>query len=235
MKISLCIPTRKEPIPQLVAAVDASLPLLREAGHVVGVTTEIGSAYISFAAANMLAQAMIWGADVVVFIEDDHTWAPEALLKLIETPGDVVSGNYRYKDDSGDFMAIPLVKDGKIYARRDGCLMGDKVPAGFLKITPECVRRFRAAYPELICDNTEKGTQFIDLFNHGAFKGVWYGQDFAFSRRWRAIGGEIWIVPDLDISHWIRNDDGSYTEYPGNYQKHVLEKQGPLKMLERVA
>lgn len=235
MKVSLCIPTRKEPIPQLEAAVDASLPLLRDAGHVVGVTTEIGCAYISFAAANMLAQALIWEADAIVFIEDDHSWEASALLKLVETPGDVVAGNYRYKDDSGDFMAIPYVKDEKIFVRKDGCVLADKVPAGFLKITPRCVEVFRKAYPELICDNLEKGTKFVDLFNHGAFKGVWYGQDFAFSRRWRAIGGEIWIVPDLDISHWVRNEkDGTYTEYLGNYQR-VLDKQGPVQPLERAA
>jgi hypothetical protein len=226
MKVSLCIPTRKEPFPQTVEAIERSLPLLRGAGHVVGAVTEIGSAYISWAAGTMVGKSLMWGADAIVFIEDDMSFSPESLLKLVETPGDVVSGNYRYKDDTGDYMAIPLSINKQIPMRRDGCIAGHAVPAGFLKITPACVARFRKAYPYLICDNTEKGTPFVDLFNHGAFRGVWYGQDFAFSRRWRGCGGDLWIRPDLEISHWVKNDDGTFTEYPGNYLAYLHEKSG---------
>jgi hypothetical protein len=256
MKVALCIPTRKEPFPQMIEAVDRSIASVKAAGYVVGATTEIGSAYISWAAAHLVAKALIWEADIIVLIEDDMSFAPEALLRLIETPGDVVAGNYRYKDDTGDFMGFPLVLGDKggafdrpelppdtpmtIKIRKDGCIVAKSAPAGFLKLTRHCVERFRVAYPELICDDTRQKAVFTDLFNHGAHKGVWYGQDFAFCRRWRECGGTVWIQPDLDISQWIKRDEGTFVEYPGNYkrwlkEKHNVDFEGVQASLRRAA
>lgn len=225
MKVALCIPTRKAPFPQMVEAIEASLPLLRGAGHTVGVITEIGSAYISWAVGQMVAKAMLWEADAAVIIEDDMSFDPQALLRLIEMPGDVVAGNYRYKFDPVEYMAIPTVVDGKVHIYSNGCIKADKVPAGFLKITRRAVERFRKHYPSLICDDHKRELQFVDLFNHGAYQGVWFGQDFAFSRRWRAAGEDIWVIPDLNISHWLKQDDGTYTEFPGNYLQFLRAEQ----------
>ena len=48
---------------------------------------------------------------------------------------------------------------------------------------------------------TTFGDYSVDLFNHGAHDGAWYGEDYAFSRNWLALGGDIWIVPDLNLTH----------------------------------
>jgi hypothetical protein len=40
-----------------------------------------------------------------------------------------------------------------------------------------------------------------NLFNHGAWNGIWYGEDYAFSRRWLEKCGDIWIVPNLKLNH----------------------------------
>jgi hypothetical protein len=240
MKVALCIPTRKEPFPQMIEAVDASIASIKAAGHVVGAVTVAGSAYISWAAALMVAKGLLWGADAAILIEDDMSFGPDALLKLIETPGDVVAGNYRYKTELEEYMGFPLLTgdpggafdkpelpegvQSTMLIRKDGCIVGKSAPAGFLKITRECVERFRKAYPETICDDTRQGTEFTDLFQHGGHKGVWYGQDFAFCRRWRDCGETVWIQPDLDISHWLRKDDGTYVEFPGNYRKWLMAK-----------
>ena len=242
MKVALCIPTRKEPFPQMVEAVDRSIASIKAAGHVVGASTVAGSAYISWAAGLLVAKAMLWGADAAVLIEEDMSFGEDALLKLIETPGDVVAGNYRYKSDIVEYMGFPLLagdaggaydkpilSEGErstMLIRKDGCIVGKSAPAGFLKITRQCVERFRRAYPDAICDDTRQGTEFTDLFKHGGHNGVWYGQDFAFCRRWRDCGETVWIQPDLDISHWIKKDDGTYVEYAGNYRKHLIEKHG---------
>ena len=33
----------------------------------------------------------------------------------------------------------------------------------------------------------------------GAHNGAWWGEDYAFCRRWREKGGQIWCLPDLGI------------------------------------
>jgi hypothetical protein len=97
-----------------------------------------------------------------------------------------------------------------------------------MKITREGVARFMLAYPALMY--LEKDQLAVDLFNHGAHQGVWYGEDYAFSRNWLAAGGEIWIVPDLDLTHWsmgVKPDKTvEYTDYPGNLHRYLLQQEG---------
>jgi hypothetical protein len=68
-----------------------------------------------------------------------------------------------------------------------------------MKITADAVNKFMTAYPELCYG--PKYNLSVDLFNHGAHKGTWYGEDYAFSRNWIDCGGEIWTIPDLNIDH----------------------------------
>lgn len=223
MRVALAIPTVTRPYQQTIDAVDASLPLLRAAGHTVGAVSEVGSAYISWARANMLRKALEWSSDAVVFIDHDLSWEPRDLLTLVETPGHVVGGTYRFKDDTGDYMGHVIPGDGgKPRARADGAVLMKDIPAGFLKITPTTVKLIREAHPELCCDDTQRGERYVDLFHHGAHKGVWYGEDYAFCRRWREMGGQVWCVPDLSLTH--HGADG--TAYPGNYHEYLLRRPG---------
>lgn len=222
MRVVLCIPTVHEPFPQTKAAVAAAADPLRDAGHHVGILHEVGSAYVSWARANMTRKALVWGAEAMVYIDHDLSFPPEDLIRLIETPGDVVAGNYRFKDDTGDYMGIPLIENGRIGYRKDGCIRAKLVPAGFLKVTRAAVERIREAHPELICDDPTTGERFVDIFHHGAYRGVWWGEDYAFSRRWREMGGTVWMQPDFRISHWLRKGD-EYTEFPGHYLAHLQD------------
>ena len=183
--------------------------------------TEIGNPYISAARSYMLRKALDAKADVIVFIDHDLSWNPQALLKLIETPGDVVAGIYRFKNDDCAYMGvIDDDEDFRPKVRDDGCIKATRVPAGFLKITKEAVNRFMAFYPDLCYG--PKYNLSVDLFNHGAYKGAWWGEDYSFSRNWIDLGGEIWVVPDLDLNH--HSSDGRI--FAGNYHEFLLRQPG---------
>ena len=168
----------------------------------------------------MLRKALDAKADVIVFIDHDVSWQPEDLLTLIEAKGNVVAGTYRFKNDSGEFMGTVLPDiEGNVQIREDGGVRAHSIPAGFLKITKECVDKFIDSYPEL-CYGA-KYSPSVDIFNHGAHKGVWYGEDYSFARRWREAGGEIVILPHLQISHWA---DG--VEYAGTYHDYLCKQPG---------
>lgn len=220
MKVFLCTPTRAAPHAAHVAALAASASVLDGAGIEHGVVYEVGCPYISHARATMLRKALDAGAEAVVFIDDDVSWRPQDLLKLIETPDPVVAGTYRYKLDNEEYMgSIYSGLDHRPTVRDDGCIKGHTVPAGFLKLTRDAVRAFMKAYPELLYGHPENPS--IDIFNHGARGGVWYGEDMAFSHRWRECGGEIWLQPDLDLDH-----HGPDKVYPGNYHRFLLRQPG---------
>ena len=224
-KVVFCIPTVERPFSPMLEALAASVPAIQAAGWDEGCVSEIGNPYISAARNIMLRKALDAKADVVVFLDHDLSWQPLDLLSLIETGGDVVAGTYRFKHEPEKYMGKLAVVPGTMrpIQRGDGCIKATSIPAGFLKITRNTVNSFIEAYPELCYG--EKCSPHVDLFNHGAMDGIWYGEDYGFSYRWTKAGGELWIRPDLDISHHL--PDGQ--AFPGNFLDYMLRQPGGSK------
>lgn len=230
-RVAICTPSWERPTDAYIQALESSVPALDAAGWEHAAAFEVTNPYISAARASMLGQALAWGADVVVFIDDDVSWEPADLIKLIETDGDVVAGNYRYKnDDEVRFMGKPFLgeRGHPIVRQSDGAVLMLAVPAGFLKVTRAGVMRFLEAYPHLRMNWKDDGVN-VDLFNHGVWNGVWFGEDFGFSRNWNDLGGQIWCVPDLNLTHNSRGYFGKgglrwhpEKAYPSNYHRYLL-------------
>lgn len=226
-KVIFCIPTLRKPYQVCLDSLEASVPLIDEAGWEHGMVSEVGSPYISCARSVMLRKALDAKADVIVFIDHDLSWDADNLLTLIETKGDVVAGTYRFKKDKIEYMGACLPDiHGNPQIRKDGCVKGQWIPAGFLKVTRNAINRFISAYPELCYG--EKCAPHIDLFNHGAYEGVWYGEDYSFARRWRELGGEIVIIPNLNINHHTPEQ-----EYKGNFHEYLMTMPGGRNDPER--
>lgn len=218
-RVVFCIPTVTKPYQACLDSLKASVPLIQSAGWSDHVIFKIGCPYISAARSLMLRKALDANADVIVFIDHDLSWNPRDLLTLLETEGDVVAGVYRYKKEPEEYMGglLPDV-NGRPQVRGDGCVKAFCIPAGFMKITRAGVNRFISEYPELTYG--EKASPHVDLFNHGAHKGAWYGEDYAFSRNWTEKCGDIWVIPDLNITHH------SDRPYPGNFHNFLLRQVG---------
>lgn len=216
-RVAFCTPTVSRPYPQFLEACEPAFRVVEDAGWKADAVYEVGNAYISGARATMLRKAINAMADVIVFLDHDVSFEPGALLALIETDGDVVSGTYRFKEDEEKYMGWMQIVDHALQQRDDGCIRATHVPAGFLKITRAAVNRFMEAYPELVYG--ERCLPHIDLFNHGTIEGVWFGEDYAFSRRWTEAGGDIWLRPDLSIDH--HSPDKAY---PGNFAAFIKRK-----------
>lgn len=211
----------ERPFPQFLASLEASIPRIKDAGWDEGSVYEVGNAYISAARASMLRKALDAKADVIVFLDHDLSWEPLDLLTLLETEGDVVAGTYRFKEEPEKYMGKLATEPGttRPIQRPDGCIKATHIPAGFLKITRAAVNHFMASYPDLLYG--DRCSPHIDLFNHGAHDWVWYGEDYAFSRRWIDCGGEIWVRPDLNITHHTKDK-----AFPGNFLEYMRRQPG---------
>lgn len=228
MKVVFATPSLSGPTLPYISALEQSIPVVKAAGWEEAYVQELGCPYISHARATLTRRALDAGADVVVYLDYDLSWDPGDLLKLLETPGDVVAGLYRYKKDEEEYMGAWHTRpDTKpILRASDGCIRGYRVPAGFLKVTREAIRRIMREHPELVYGDPEHPS--VDLFQHGAHKGVWYGEDMAFSRRWTDMGGEIWIEQDLNLVH---HDVRSGKAYPGNLHQWLGRQPQPEGVL----
>lgn len=223
MKVVFATPTLKRPFEPNLASLEASVPVLNEAGIDHQVVYEVGNPYISAARATMTRKALSANADAIVYIDHDVSWRPTDLLKLIQTPGDVVAGTYRFKHEDAsieEYMGVVESNEhGRPAVREDGCIKATLVPAGFLKVSKEAIDKFMGAYPELIYGPHYSPS--VDLFNHGAHGRLWWGEDYAFSRRWKECGGELWLIPDLGLDH---HSPGKI--YRGNFHEFLLKQPG---------
>jgi len=217
LRVVFCSPTRDRPHSAFLDALERSVPVLDAAGVDHSAVFEIGCPYISGARCALLGRALLKGADQIVFLDDDVSWRPEDLLRLIQAEGDVVGGTYRYKIDEEKYMGRIWKEPQGTLVRKDGAVHMRCLPAGFLRVTRKAVERFMDAYPDLVVD--ADGNRNVDLFNHGAYKGVWWGEDYAFCRRWNDIGEKVWCLPDLRVDHHGRD-----RVYEGNFWKFLQRK-----------
>lgn len=224
MRVVLCTPTREGPSAPFIASCEASAPLIEAAGHECLSVFEVGNPYISAARSQMLRKAMDRKADCVVFIDDDLSWRPSDLLRLIETDAPVCGGTYRFRKEAEEYMGALIVdSDDRPIVRADGCMKANRLPGGFLKVTRAAVERFKRNYPDLVYGKGHGMEASVDLFNHGAISGVWYGEDYAFSKRWLSRCGDLWLVPDLSIAHHSWKNGPAY---PGNFHRFMLGRPG---------
>jgi hypothetical protein len=241
-KVVFGIPVAKfsGPHPKTVDSLRNCLPAVEAAGFEHGFTYTAGNPYISGARAEITRKALDWGADMIVYIDHDVSWNPEDMVKLLKTEGEVVGGTYRCKvedegkymgaiythlaDESGTACECGVVHDdlrfnGIPIVRKDGCIKARTLPAGFLKVTTGCIDKFMRSYPEM-CYGPQYSLS-VDLFNHGAHEGIWWGEDYAFCRKWEACGGENWLIPNMNIGHW----EGEKC-YEGNYHDFLMKQDG---------
>lgn len=234
-KVIFATPSLNGPTAPYIASLEASIPMIEAAGYEHQYVQEIGCPYISGARATMTRKALDAGADIIVYLDYDLSWDPQDLLTLIETEGDVVAGTYRIKHEPEEYMSTLFSdEEGRPKLRADGCIKANLVPAGFLKITKAGINRFMHAYPELTYGPLY--SQSVDLFNHGAVLGdrIWWGEDYCFAWRWNDKCGDIWLVPNLNITHnSVKNDYKTglqtITPYPGNLHEFLLRQPGGSK------
>ena len=221
MKLVLCVPTITRPYQQLLQSIEDAVPALDAAGIEHQMVTEVGNPYISQARNVMLRKALDARADQVVFLDHDISFSPAALMTLIATEGDVVAGTYRFKKDEEEYMGrfVTDAAGRPIVRESDGAVHAEWVPGGFLRVSASAVDQFMKAYPHLCYGVAYR--PHVDLFNHGAHKGVWYGEDYAFSRNWNDCGGSIWLTPDIDITHHSADK-----AYPGNFHMYLRRRPG---------
>lgn len=227
MKVVIATPTIERPYPKYLDSLEASVPVLEAAGIEPLAVFNVGSPYISHARAVMLRKALDAKAEVIVFIDHDLEWEPSDLLRLIQKDDPVVAGTYRFKIDEERYMGTIKhgADDKRPVVRADGCIAAEWVPAGFLKVTVGAVDKFIQNFPELCFG--PRYSPHVDLFNHGAHERLWYGEDYAFSRNWNAKCGEIWIIPDLNLTHHTKDK-----AYPGNYHEYLLRRPGGSKHVQ---
>lgn len=139
------------------------------------------------------------------FLDDDVGWEPEAVIRFLERPEPVLAGIYPKKSDELDYP-VHLCSDletGKLIENSDGLFLAQAVPTGFLRIKRWVLEKM-AEISGIFYDEEydhSVGTYF-NIFEMGVPPHRWWtGEDYAFTRKWIDMGGEVWVDPNIKFTH----------------------------------
>lgn len=178
--------------------------------------------------AGLLLAAMKTDATHFLWIDSDMGWEPEQVRNLL-----CVAEHHEFVGIPGvrkDEKAIPcaVMLPEVEQCPKTGFLSVESVGFAFVMMRRSVVEKMQAAYPELeysvkdgtnfalFCEFIDKGDKRIGP------KGSYLSEDVAFCRRWRAIGGEIWVDPHASLIHAGRKE---YTGSIASHSQAALERQ----------
>lgn len=192
---------------------------LKDKGIAFTIYDESGNALIGDCRAVIVAKFLASDATDLVFVDSDVLWEAGALIKLLDHPVDFVAGIYPQRRDPPNYC-VSWILDREVLSAdpATGLLEVAGVPAGFMRLTRAMMEKMVLFYPntEFYCEDlpNQKAWALFDPYRIGRLK---LGEDYAFCRRWRDIGGKVWIDPEISMGHvgfktfgghlgnWLRN------------------------------
>lgn len=88
---------------------------------------------------------------------------------------------------------------------------------GFMMIKRDCLVKMMEKYPELQYNNDLNVDKSIDKYSFALFDTMidegsrrYLSEDYTFCRRWQKMGGQIWLDPFVNLTHY------GFTPFPGN-------------------
>lgn len=177
----------------------------------------------------------------VLMIDSDESWEPESVVRLLMHPDEIVGGAYRMKNHPTDYTGSlkyaehegQWVPVGRTYPDGSRLCEATRVAAGFMRIKISALRKWAAAYPELVSE--ELDGKKVQFFSRGIRDGIQHCQDMMFSRRWLDIGGQLWIDPHVKIGHWwMECHAGDFDAYLQSLKKKPMSEKEAFAIVEQM-
>lgn len=219
---------------------------LSKAGHSI-TTTTIGNESLITRARNTLAHKFMESdADALLFIDADHGWNADDVVRMIESGKDLIGAIYPMKginwenvrfaaqlgmenleEYSGHF-AINFLKENQPFNSDEPFKVKD-IGTGMMFITRKVFETIAPMCKKYKNNNvgttgvpfgemvTEYFTTFVDENE------ILLSEDYAFCRMWQNAGGEVWSAPWVRITH---SGDYNFAGYfPRLLQLNQLRKE----------
>ena len=162
----------------------------------------------------------------LLFVDADISFQPAQVLRMVQFDQDVVAGMYPLKIREWSAAAIERVRycepldtaplryvglpcEGEAITTLDGFVSAEYAGTGFLMIRRAALLRMMEAYPELAFSAAhDRGAQKPSPYRYALFDCMiepetrhYLSEDYTFCRRWRDIGGQIWLDTRGALTH----------------------------------
>lgn len=178
--------------------------MLKASGVPTQFAEEKYTADIALARDNIFSAFVRSNATHLLMIDADMGWDLDAVIRLFCARKDFVAIAGPKKRYPIQFAANHTDPEGNPipleFDTGTGTMEVSEVGSAFALVTREMALRMVGAYPELEHKNLS-GEQSWAVFNPMVVEGRFFSEDFAFCKRWRLIGGKVFIVPDVRLKH----------------------------------
>jgi len=159
-----------------------------------------------------------------MFIDADLAFEPELVHRMLAFDEDVVGGMYpvkalrweqapqiqaREQPETATLQYVGQFCQGAELERRGPFVTGTYCATGFMLMKRNVLERLVEAYPECtyasdhVYTPTRSGVQYYALFECmiDPVTKEYLSEDFGFCRKWRALGGKIWLDVEGSLTH----------------------------------
>lgn len=137
-------------------------------------------------------------ADRLLCIDQDSTFTSHDLSTLASLEEDVVSAIYLKRTTDKEHVGIPLASE-----MSRGPLLGmEYIGFGCVSISRSCAELISNGRPTFVTHTgASAGQRIPDVFSSLILGDDWLSPDFAFSHRWRQLGGTLWVHRGVHTGH----------------------------------
>lgn len=211
---------------------------LSQAGHSI-VTTTIGNESLITRARNTLAHKfMKTDCDALLFIDADHGWDADDVVRMVESGKDFIGAIYPMKglnweniklaaitgmqnlEEYSGIFAINLLPESQEFNSQQPFKVKD-IGTGMLFLTRKVFEDLKPHCKQYKNNNVgNTGIEFNELVTEYFItfideNGILLSEDYALCRMWQNLGGEVWSAPWVRITH-----SGDYN-FAGQFAKTV--------------
>jgi hypothetical protein len=208
VKLLIGIPTRTNTcFIDFATSLAVTMSTIVQNGGTVGVRKSQNDCFVEVARNHLVNFFMQTDYTHLMMIDDDMSWNPMSIEKMILADKEFISGTGPMKGDDIKFAFNS--DDAKEHP--DGLWELKSVGAAFSLFKRSVFEKMKAAYPEMYSD-FYKGYGF---FRMEVNKEHLITEDYSFCLKWSAIGGKCWCFPDIDFGHL------GHKVYEGNFYKKL--------------
>lgn len=219
-KAFLATPCYDAPSPSYALALFASAAALAKAGIDAALEIYAGHCHVDDSRNRLVKDFLETDCTDLVFLDADIGWRPEALVRLLRHERDIVGGVYPLKNDE-EAYPVELLRPDAVWTDAAGLVEAEWLPTGFLRLRRAVLEAFDAAAPHFTDKDHEPGRRMVPvIFEREMAGAVRFSGDYAFCRKWAAMGGKLYLDPHGTFEH-----EGAKV-WRGNYLNWVQRNNG---------
>ena len=201
-RLFIATPMTGSPEPEYLHSMLQTQIALIAAGIEMDWMALIGDCHVDDARNFLVREFLEGDCTDLLFIDADEGWSGVELARLAQHDCDVIAGVLPRKADDDQGYPVRMFP-GPIKTDNRGLIEVEGVGTGFMKIRRSVLERMYDAEPRKHRDSAKEARehQIAIIFEREYIGGLRLSGDYAFCRKWRAIGGKIFIDPNMGFAH----------------------------------